>query len=214
MEKNKHYEELIELFFDGCAESVLEKIFAQDEALIYQDIIELPIYMIMNQLDKEANIMMEVGLARIASMDNKKVEAVLYNNLANNLSSSFDEVAPEDLRKALKYAEKGLQLMKDLNDPHGIAKSLGMVGFCNFAMEDYQSAQEYYRSALKETVSLNMEEETAWNSLSLAQTLFFIDRKGYQEEIADLLEDTGRIFTELKDDEGLAELTDFLLEFQ
>ncbi len=79
----------------------------------------------------------------------EKVE--VYNQLSRYYLTS-------DAEKAVMYADKALNLAKDLNDKKGEAKAYGNLGMGYYFLSDYDELLEYYKKSLSAYKSIGDQE--------------------------------------------------------
>ncbi len=112
----------------------------------------------------------------------EKVE--VYNQLSRYYLTS-------DAEKAVMYADKALNLAKDLNDKKGEAKAYGNLGMGYYFLSDYDELLEYYKKSLSAYKSIGDQE-----GVNVLATTFYRLNKfhksldSYKRSLLILLSDT------------------------
>lgn len=92
-----------------------------------------------------------------------------------------------DFAGGMAEAEEAIECFRDLDDPAGLAVSLGdRAQMTVFAEADTDAALEFYRPAIRESRRAGSPELTAWILAETAQALIFADR--VDEEVHEMLD--------------------------
>lgn len=115
---------------------------------------------------------------------NKKAESRAglsqnYHNLANaHLPSSVDS--------ALHYAQKTLELRKELGDLGGLTSALHLMGSVYHRMENLEEAEKYYLESLEQSKNYGLTQGIYFNSTGL--TKIYISRGNFDKALQYLKE--------------------------
>ncbi len=108
-----------------------------------------------------------------------------------------------DFAGGMAEAEEAIERFRELDDPTGLAISLGdRAQMTVFAEGDIDTALEFYRPAIQESRRSGSPETTAWILAESAQALIFADR--VDEEVDEMLDQAQRALEAAGDLVGLA----------